>query len=175
VASPKVLEVMTKRIVTIAPSQTVLEAAKKMARARVSTLIVVEEGKPIGIFTESDIVKKVVAKNLLPSSIKVGSIMTPKIIAIASDATVDEAKEMMARFKVRRLPVIDRLTGKLVGILTVTDLARLYPGVSSLMKPRPRVISREPVSGICERCYNYSDDLRLVDGEWLCETCREAD
>jgi len=168
----QVKEIMTKRIITIDSSRTVYEAAKKMARARVSTIIVIEKGSPVGIITDSDIIKKVVAKDCKPSKVKVRDIMSYPIIYVTPEADLEEVKDVMIKRKIRRLPVISN--GKLVGIVTASDIARLCPEILYLVKPRTveRVIG-EPVSGICERCYNYSDDLRFVDGRWLCAECRE--
>jgi len=168
----QVKEVMTKRIITIDSDKTVYEAAKKMARARVSTIIVVKEGSPIGIITDSDIIKKVVAKDCKPSTIKVKDIMSRPIIYVTPEADLEEVKDIMIKRKIRRLPVISN--GKLVGIITASDIARLCPEILYLVKPRTiEQVIGEPVSGICERCYNYSDDLRFVDGRWLCTECRE--
>ncbi|RLE75160.1 MAG: CBS domain-containing protein [Thermoprotei archaeon] len=169
--SIQVKDVMTRRIITIESDRTVHEAARKMARARVSTIIVVEGGEPVGIITDSDIIKKVVAKNLRPSSVRVKEIMSSPIIYVTPEADLEEVKDVMVRRKIRRLPVVS--DGKLVGIVTVSDIARLCPEVLSLVKPRTvEQVLGEPVSGICERCYNYSDDLRLVEGQWLCPECR---
>jgi len=168
----QVKEVMTKRIITIDSDKTVYDAAKKMARARVSTIIVVEKGSPIGIITDSDIIKKVVAKDCKPSTVRVKDIMSYPIIYVTPEADLEEVKDVMIKRKIRRLPVISN--GKLVGIITASDIARLCPEILYLVKPRTiEQIVGEPVSGICERCYNYSDNLRLVDGQWLCPECRE--
>ena len=168
----QVREVMTKRIITIDSEKTVYDAARKMARARISTIIVIEKGVPVGIITDSDIIKKVVAKDSKPSTIKVKDIMSHPIIYVTPEADIEKVKDIMIKRKIRRLPVISN--GKLVGIITASDIARLCPEIFYLIKPRTiEQVTGEPVSGICERCYNYSDDLRLVDGQWLCPECRE--
>lgn len=167
-----VKDIMTKRIITITTDKTVYDAARKMSRARVSTIIVVDKGKPIGIITDSDIIKKVVAKDLRPSQVKVTEIMSSPIIFAHPEDDLNRVKDLMLKHHIRRLPVIKG--GKLVGIITTSDIARLYPEVVALVKPRTvEQVIGEPVSGICERCYNYSDDLRLVNDQWLCRECRE--
>lgn len=167
-----VKDIMTKRVITISPDKTVYDAARKMARARVGTIIIVQNGKPIGIITESDIIKKVVAKNLKPSDIRVTEIMSSPVIYVNADDDIEKVKDIMRKYRVRRLPVIQQ--GKLAGIITTTDIARLQPEIFNLVKPRViEEVKGEPVSGICERCYNYSDDLRFVNGQWLCRECRE--
>jgi len=62
-----VKDIMTRRVITIDKDKSILDAAKKMTRARVGTIIIMDGKKPIGIITTTDIIKKVVAKNLRPS------------------------------------------------------------------------------------------------------------
>ncbi|HJT49592.1 MAG TPA: CBS domain-containing protein [Nitrososphaeraceae archaeon] len=113
---------MTKEIVTIDEGETALEAARIMAERGISSLIVVKDGLPMGIITERDFVKKVCAKQLEPSVIKVGTLMS-KIRTIADpDTPIQVAVQRMANKGIRRLPIIHE--GKVVGIITVTDLAR---------------------------------------------------
>jgi predicted transcriptional regulator len=113
---------MTKEIVTIDEGETALEAARIMAERGISSLIVVKDGLPMGIITERDFVKKVCAKQLEPSVIKVGTLMS-KIRTIADpDTPIQVAVQRMANKGIRRLPIIQE--GKVVGIITVTDLAR---------------------------------------------------
>jgi predicted transcriptional regulator len=113
---------MTKEIVTIDEGETALEAARIMAERGISSLIVVKDGLPMGIITERDFVKKVCAKQLEPSVIKVGTLMS-RIRTIADpDTPIQVAVQRMANKGIRRLPIIQE--GKVVGIITVTDLAR---------------------------------------------------
>lgn len=117
-----VRDIMTKEIVTIDEGETALEAARIMAERGISSLIVVKDGLPMGIITERDFVKKVCAKQLEPSVIKVGTLMS-RIRTIADpDTPIQVAVQRMANKGIRRLPIIQE--GKVVGIITVTDLAR---------------------------------------------------
>src|SRR5215475_14580025 len=111
---------MTKDVISVDESLTALEAARIMTDKGISSLIVVKDQTPIGIVSERDFVKKICVKNLLPSDIKVGAIMS-KIQTFASpDTTVDVAIQRMVNQKIRRLPIISE--GKVIGIITVTDL-----------------------------------------------------
>jgi CBS domain-containing protein len=117
-----VRDIMTKEIVTIDEGETALEAARIMSERRISSLIVVKDGVPMGIITERDFVKKVCAKQLEASAIKVGALMS-KIRTVADpDTPIQVAVQRMANKGIRRLPIIHE--GKVVGIITVTDLAR---------------------------------------------------
>jgi CBS domain-containing protein len=113
---------MTKGVIAIDEDVTALDAARMMTEKGISSLIVEKDHVPIGIISERDFVKKICAKDILPSSIKVGTIMS-KIQTYASpDTTVDVAVQRMVNHKIRRLPIIS--DGKVVGIITVTDLAK---------------------------------------------------
>jgi CBS domain-containing protein len=113
---------MTKGVIAIDEEVTALDAARMMTEKGISSLIVEKDHVPIGIISERDFVKKICVKDILPSSIKVGTIMS-KIQTYASpDTTVDVAVQRMVNHKIRRLPIIS--DGKVVGIITVTDLAK---------------------------------------------------
>lgn len=118
----RVQDIMTKDVISVDESLTALEAARIMTDKGISSLIVEKDQTPIGIISERDFVKKICVKNLLPSDIKVGAIMS-KIQTFASpDTTVDVAIQRMVNQKIRRLPIISE--GKVIGIITVTDLAK---------------------------------------------------
>ncbi len=169
-------EVMSKRVITVTPEATVLDAAKKMVRGRAGSVIVVSEGKPIGILTDSDIIKKVVSKDMKPSEVKVDDIMTSPIITARPEEDMLEVQRKMAFYKVKRIPVVEE--GEVIGIITTTDIAMASPGMIETLRELLRqageeVISvEETMSGICEVCGNYSDNLMLVNGKWVCEICR---
>lgn len=118
----QVQDIMTKGVIAIDEEVTALDAARMMTEKGISSLIVEKDHVPIGIISERDFVKKICVKDILPSSIKVGTIMS-KIQTYASpDTTVDVAVQRMVNHKIRRLPIIS--DGKVVGIITVTDLAK---------------------------------------------------
>jgi CBS domain-containing protein len=117
-----VRDIMTKEIVTIEDSQTALEAARIMSQKGISSLIVVKDGAPKGIITERDFVKKICAKQLQPSEIKIGAIMSRIRTVADPDTPIEIAVQRMANQGIRRLPIMHE--GKVVGIITVTDLAR---------------------------------------------------
>jgi CBS domain-containing protein len=117
-----VRDIMTKDIVTIDEAETALEAAKIMSQRGISSLIVVKDGVPKGIITERDFVKKVCAKQLEASAIKIGALMSSIRTVAEPDTPIQVAVQRMANKGIRRLPIIQE--GKVVGIVTVTDLAR---------------------------------------------------
>ena len=117
-----VRDIMTKEIVMIEGSESTLEAAKLMADRGISSLFVVKDGVPVGIVTERDFVKKVCAKELAISQVNVEDIMSKILTTAEPETPIEVAVQRMVNHKIRRLPIMER--GKIVGIITVTDLAK---------------------------------------------------
>ncbi len=117
-----VRDIMTKDLLTISEKDTALKAAQLMSEKGVSSLIVLSDDQPIGIITERDFIKKVFIKELKLSDVKVGDMMSKIRTSASPDTSIDVAVQRMVNNRIRRLPIIDN--GKLVGIITVTDLAK---------------------------------------------------
>lgn len=117
-----VRDIMTKEIVMIEGSESTLEAAKLMADRGISSLFVVKDGVPVGIVTERDFIKKVCAKELAISQVIVEDIMSKILTTAEPETPIEVAVQRMVNHKIRRLPIMER--GKIVGIITVTDLAK---------------------------------------------------
>ena len=118
---PKVKDVMTKTVVTVESNKTVTEAAALMAENDVGNLIVMDGNTPIGIVTERDFVRRVLAKEKNPKT-KISEVMSTPLRVIDPDAPLKEAARRMVRKRIRRLAVIK--DNKLVGIITSSDFAR---------------------------------------------------
>ncbi|HIK27023.1 MAG: CBS domain-containing protein [Oscillatoriaceae bacterium SKW80] len=119
----KAEEIMTKEVVTIRGSATVAEAVKLMKEKNLRVLIVDRrhEQDAYGIVTETDIVYKVAAFGKDPNKTRVYEIMTKPCIVVNPDLGVEYVARLFANTGIRRAPVID---GKLVGIISVTDILR---------------------------------------------------
>ena len=176
-----VRDVMTRPVITADADIDVLTAAKRMALANVGCLIVVSGEKPIGILTERDLVKKIVAKATDPQAVKVGDIMSSPLVTISPEASLRDAASLMLKSGVKRLPVTSN--GRLVGIITDTDLVSgsslgLSDVLSDLLEMHRESIhfqeARGVVRGICEVCGQLSDTLENVNGELLCWSCRDG-
>jgi CBS domain-containing protein len=113
---------MTKEIVTIDADRYALEAAKMMTEKGISSLFVVRDGNPIGIVSERDFIKKICAKELDVAKVKAGEIMSKILTTATPDTPIEVAVQRMVNHKIRRLPIMD--AGRVVGIITVTDLAK---------------------------------------------------
>ncbi len=118
---PTVKDVMTKNVVTIECDKTVAEAAVLMSDYDIGDLVVMENNIPVGIVTERDFVRRVLAEKK-PVSTKISEVMTTPLKVIDPEAPIKEAARRMVNRKIRRLPVIK--DNKLVGILTAADFAK---------------------------------------------------
>jgi CBS domain-containing protein len=117
-----VRDIMTKDLLTISENDTALKAAQLMSEKGVSSLIVLSDNQPIGIITERDFIKKICLKELKLSTVKVGDMMSKIRTSASPETSIDVAVQRMVNNRIRRLPIIDN--GQLVGIITVTDLAK---------------------------------------------------
>ena len=108
---------------TIASEQTVLEAAQTMAEKRIGSLLVLESGDMVGIVTETDVVRKVIAAGLSARSTSVGAVMNAPLIQIDIDDTARDASRLMAEKRIRHVAVTE--DNKVVGLLSVRDLIRV--------------------------------------------------
>jgi len=172
----KVKEIMLKPL-TIDINKNAKSAGELMRKTRRYSLIATKSGNPVGILTDSDIIKQVVAKNKKPSSVKIGNIMSKPLVTILPSEDILEAARKMKKNRIKRLPVVK---GKrIVGIIELSDVARASPEMVDLLEYKIKMRDMateivEPVtSGICDSCGDYFDELKNANGKWLCETCRE--
>jgi CBS domain-containing protein len=121
-----VKDIMTREVITVEPDSNMSEAARTMGEKRIGSLIVVENGKSLGIVTERDLLSGVIAKGLSPENVKVKATMSSPLITISPSATIREAARTMIKKK-GRLAVFEE--EKLVGIVTASDLIKSMPWV----------------------------------------------
>jgi CBS domain-containing protein len=121
VSTYQIRDVVPKRLVTIADSKTVQEAAKVMMdEGRGDVIVVGADGLPLGILTERDVTYKVAARGLAPGEVSVQSVMSSPILRVPANNTLDEAIQLMAQKGVRRLLVTEG--DKAIGLLTEMDI-----------------------------------------------------
>ena len=109
-----------QELATASGTMTVRDACVAMAKRRIGALMVVDGGRLAGIFTERDVMTKVVAAHRDPDATTLAEVMTPNPDTIGSDDTAAEALDMMRKRGYRHLPVVD--DGRLVGMVSVRDL-----------------------------------------------------
>lgn len=109
------------QVVSIDQHATALEAAKLMNDQKIGALVVQEGGRVIGMFTERDVLTRIVAEQQDPASVNVGKIMTHPVACCRPDTTVEEARTVMRNRRIRHLPVVNEQE-KLVGVVSIGDL-----------------------------------------------------
>jgi CBS domain-containing protein len=122
---------LIESIETVTSEGTVLEAAQMMAEKQIGSLLVIEAEKMVGIVTETDLVRKVIASHLPASSTNIRSVMNHPLIQIDINCTVREASRLMAKERIRHLAVTEE--NKVVGLVSLRDLVKM---VSVRDKPR---------------------------------------
>ncbi len=117
----QVRDIMQKNVITIQEDKTALDAAKLISEKDISFLVIVKDGKPIGVITERDFVRKIAAQNKQASLILLSEIMSYKFRWVEPSTEIEDAVQKMLNHNVRRLIVLE--DEKLVGVITQTDLA----------------------------------------------------
>jgi CBS domain-containing protein len=122
----KVSEVMGKPVI-ISPDATVKDAAKKMSELNITTLMVIDINKLVGILTEGDISRRFATSDRLSKDVCVRDIMSSHLIKVDDDENVEYACDLMTKNNIRRLPVVSK--GRLVGIITSDYIAKHLPEI----------------------------------------------
>ena len=176
-----VKDAMSSPVITIKEDESTNKVAELMEKHGLGCVIVTsQEGNPIGIITERDLVARVLAKNIAPNSVKARDVMTSPLMTIEPDATINEAARRMSRLNIRRLGVIYK--GQIIGLISSKDILSVMPELietiqeKALIEGENRAQEAEeeitPLAGYCDRCESWSDNLKQVNGEFLCEECR---
>ena len=116
-----VRDIMTPGVETVTSAQTLQSAARLMEGGDFGSVPVVDDGRLVGILTDRDIVARAVAQGLDTASMEVRCVLTPDPVTAGPDDDVDDALELMATHRLRRLPVVEN--GQLVGIVSQADVA----------------------------------------------------
>lgn len=115
---------MSNNLVTIDSDTTAFEIANRMLEKRVSAVIVMDSGKPVGILTERDLTRQVCAKDSPPSKTPATVIMSTPLVSVGKDLPIERAAEAMAKNGIRHLAVEDGNNNNIIGMITTTDLSR---------------------------------------------------
>ncbi|MFI4861397.1 MAG: CBS domain-containing protein [Phycisphaerales bacterium JB063] len=107
-------------VLSVSPNTSVLDAAVLMNEKRVGALLVVEGDTMQGIFTERDILRRVVAEKKAPSETAVGQVMTRELVCCPPETTVEQARMIFRDKRIRHLPVVDA-QGKPLGVMSIGD------------------------------------------------------
>lgn len=127
-------EIMTEKVETIKVIDTAKDAAMKMTKKNVSSLAVVhEDGRPAGIVTERDLVRRICASDKISSRVKVQEIISSPVETVNTDTSIGEAADIMVRNRIRHLLVTDKEDKKSIGIVSATDIVAYVRENSEVM------------------------------------------
>ena len=117
----QVRDIMEKNVITIDINETANHAANQMKENDISFLVIIENGKPVGVVSERDFVQKLCINNQNSSDVKISDIMSYKFRWVNTTTKIEDAIQKMLNNNIRRLLILD--DEKLVGVITQTDLA----------------------------------------------------
>ncbi|MEM1985671.1 MAG: CBS domain-containing protein [Nitrososphaeria archaeon] len=177
-ANLTVRQVMNSPVITGKPNETVRDIAKKMTANEVGSIVIVENGKPVGMVTDGDIIDRVISKGLNPDEVKAKDIMSTPILTVDSEATIVDAAKYMRKNRVKRVGVTYK--GRIEGILSIWDIISITPEIVEIFSEKLNIQSsmlqsqKESVyfAGYCDICSRWSDLLVETDGKYVCEECR---
>ena len=136
-----VRDIMSKNVRVVRQDTSVKEVVATMNKFSIGSIMVVQSERPVGIITERDILRRIVEPCLAPESLTARHIMTSPVITINEGASIEEAAKLMAKKKVKRLPVVE--DGKLIGVVSYTDIVFKVPTLLSILEEIVRPYHRK--------------------------------
>ena len=118
----QIRDIMEKNVVTIEYNKSAIDAAEIISEKNISFLVIMKEGLPIGVLSESDFVRKLNTTNKKSSEVQIEEIMSYKFRSVGPTTTIEDAVQKMLNNNIRRLLILE--DEKLIGVITQTDLAR---------------------------------------------------
>jgi CBS domain-containing protein len=126
-----VREVMTKDVKVVREDTSVQEVVATMIKFDISSVVVVQKDRPVGLITHKDILMRVLQPSLLPSVLTARQVMSSPVATIKEEASIEEAAKLMTTKRFKKLLVVQG--DKLVGIITTTDLVREQPKLTAIL------------------------------------------
>jgi CBS domain-containing protein len=134
-------ELMSEKVVTVEVDVPIAKVAQTMRRKNVGCVVVCEKGRPVGVITEWDIMKKVVEKNQEPKRFLARDVMSAPLISVKKDTDAVEALRLMVKKKIRRLPVVEG--DRLLGIVTLVDLFSVLQEDKKIATEIEKIVGRK--------------------------------
>lgn len=116
-------DVMIEEVIAVKADAKVRDAVELMNENEIGCLVVQKRGKPVGIITERDVLKKLVCQSKNPEEVRVSEIMSRSLVVGKIDMDLEEAARLMLKRNIKKLPIVNG--GKLVGLITLTDIVRV--------------------------------------------------
>jgi len=139
-------DVIAKEVVTVNAEYSVKYAAKMMSYFGISSLLVLNGNDIDGILTERDVLTRIVAKGMNAEKVMVQDIMTRPVMVVRPTTLLIDAVKMMNEKKIKKLPVVEEVSNRsiLMGILSLTDVARLQPLLMETLKSMAEIPQTKP-------------------------------
>jgi CBS domain-containing protein len=118
----KIRDIMSARVVTVQKKKGLAEVVKLMATTKISSIVITDEDRIVGIVTERDLIKHILLPGKSVNKVAVDDVMTKDPLTINPDTELDQASMLMHDKNIRHLPVVE--SGKLVGLITQTDIVK---------------------------------------------------
>jgi len=135
-----VRDVMSKDVRVVRPDTTMKEVVATMNKFDIGSIVVVQGDRPVGIITERDILRRIVEPCIAPETLTARQVMTSPVLTISETASIEEAARLMAKKRVKKLPVMNNQ--KLVGVVTLTDIVTKVPTMLSILEELVRPFHR---------------------------------
>ena len=130
--SIQIRNIMVREVVTTKIDSTVEEAVKLMNEHEIGCLIVTQNDEPIGILTERDLLKRILAKSKDLEKMKVEEVMSKPLISVEPNAQLGDVSRIMFEKNIKKMPIIKK--GELLGLVTLTDILRIQPQLIKMYK-----------------------------------------
>lgn len=125
-------DIMVSKVVTITKDSTIKEAVRLMNKHEIGCVVVTENKKAIGILTERDLMKRVLAKAQDPGKTRVEEVMSTPLISVEPDAEIGDVSRIMFQRNIKKMPIVRK--DKLLGLVTLTDILRIQPQLIRMYK-----------------------------------------
>ena len=130
--SVRMRDIMVTKVVTTTKNSTLEEAVKLMNDHEIGCLVVTENKKAVGILTERDLLKRILAKSENLKGIKVEEAMSTPLISVEPTVEIGDASRLMFEMNIKKMPIIGK--GELLGLVTLTDILRIQPQLIKMYK-----------------------------------------
>ena len=136
-AIKRVEDYMTKEVVYANLTESLQSAAAKMAERDIGSIVIIQEGKPIGIVTERDFVRRVAALGKDSRTLTVIDVMSTPLVTVGPECDINTAAKIMTDNNIKRLPVVEG--ERLIGIITSFDIAKVMAEEAQPLLQTPRL------------------------------------
>jgi len=159
-------DIMNNDILMLGPDDSLIEAVRRMQQKNSDYVLICKDSYPEGIVTERDVLTKVLSKGLKPDKVRLKNIMSTPVTTIEKNLDVKLAWEIMSESKIKRLIITEN--EKAVGVITSFDILAIAPEIFEAEADQ-----NNPEGGFCEFCGNYFPSLNMVEGKYVCDSCKD--